>query len=147
MSTQKKVYLPPAKRKQEIKENGLSQEELNSENLFPTLCETGKAQWTGKTFKATIDDLIALEKLTAHEKAAQEEARKAMEGWARLSLNLTKEDYIRFNEKIETIDKIAKGMDNSWFYTPSHINYNSSKEKDDDEVSVSSVPEDDEDDE
>ena len=117
MSTQQK-YVVPIKRAQEIKEKGLSQEELTNEKLFPILCEAGKTAWTGKTFKTTIYDLIASEKLSAQEKAAQEEARKAMEGWARLSLTLTKDDCIRFNEKTEKTEQLAKEMQDPWYYNP-----------------------------
>lgn len=137
MSIQKK-YVAPIKRQQEIKELGLSKEELNSEKLFPTLTTTSNTPWQGKTFKATIDALIASEKLTEQEKAARMEAQKAMEGWVRLSLNLTKDDCIRFNTMTETHARLAKEMEDPWFYKPgSNIIYKS-YDKMDDVVSIQS---------
>ena len=129
MSTQK--YVAPIKRKQEIKEMGLSIEELNSEKLFPTLTTTSNTAWSGKTFKATIEALIASEKLTEQEKAAQAEAQKAMEGWQRLPLRLTKADCIRFNEMTEMNARHAKMMQDPWYYKPTPITY--MKYDDDDE--------------
>jgi len=102
---------------------GLSKEELDSEKLFPTLTTTSNTAWTGKTFKATIEALIASEKLTEQEKATQAEAQKAMEGWQRLSLNLTKADCIRFNEMTEKNARIAKMMQDPWYYKPTPITY------------------------
>ena len=113
-----KKYVAPAKRKVEHETNGLSQQELESEKLFPTLCEAGRTKWTGTTFKTTIDNLIASEKLTAQEKKAKEEALKAMEGWVRLSLKLTKADCLRFNELTERTARLAKEMEDPWYYNP-----------------------------
>ena len=117
-----KKYVAPAKRVIE-QAVGLSKEELESKKLFPTLCEAGRTEWKGRTFKATIDNLIASEKLTAQEKKVKEEARKAMEGWVRLSLKLTKEDCLRFNELTERTARLAKEMEDPWYYKPSPYKY------------------------
>jgi hypothetical protein len=137
MSTMKK-YIAPIKRKQLIQEEGLSKEELTSEKMFPTLCTTSNTPWQQKTFKATIDALIASEKLTAQEKAARMEAKKAMEGWVRLSLNLSKEDCIRFNTMTETNARIAKEMEDPWYYKPGSNTIYKSYDKEDDSVSIQS---------
>jgi hypothetical protein len=66
------------------------------------------------------------------------EAQKAMEGWVRLSLNLTKDDCIRFNTMTETHARLAKEMEDPWFYKPgSNIIYKS-YDKMDDVVSIQS---------
>jgi hypothetical protein len=115
-----KKYVAPAKRVLE-QAAGLTQEELDSQKLFPTLCEAGKAKWAGTTFKKTIENLIASEKLTAQEKKAKEEALKAMEGWVRLSLKLTKDDCLRFNELTEKTAQLAKLMEDPWYYNPQNV--------------------------
>jgi len=117
-----KKYVAPAKRVIE-QAAGLSKEDLESQKLFPTLCEAGRTEWKGRTFKATIDNLIASEKLTAQEKKVKEEALKAMEGWVRLSLKLTKEDCLRFNELTERTARLAKEMEDPWYYKPSPYKY------------------------
>jgi hypothetical protein len=132
-----KKYVAPAKRVVE-QAAGLSKDELESEKLFPTLCEAGRTTWTGRTFKTTIDNLIASEKLTAQEKKLKEEALKAMEGWVRLSLKLTKADCLRFNELTERTARLAKEMEDPWYYKPTPYKYYPN----DDEVSVLSFSED-----
>ena len=134
MNTAKKSYVAPAKRKQEIKEKGLSQDELNDEKLFPTLCAANSASWQGKTFKSTIESLIASEKLTQQEKIAREEARKLEEGWARVSLNLKRGDITRFNEMIETNKVIATMAEDPWYYKPTSNTVTPAYEKDADSV-------------
>jgi len=129
-----KKYVAPAKRKVE-QAAGLSQEELESQKLFPTLCEAGKAKWTGTTFKTTIENLIASEKLTAQEKKAKEEALKAMEGWVRLSLKLTKADCLRFNELTEKTAQLARLMEDPWYYNPqTTYKYNDNPDSDDESI-------------
>lgn len=85
----KKAYVPPHQRKQVVaeaaKEGKLN---LTDKEAFPTLGGAAvKKSWGGeKTFKQTIDDLIAYEKLSEAEKREREEAARAMEGWEVLYL-------------------------------------------------------------
>jgi hypothetical protein len=121
MNTQNKSYIPPSKRKEIINEQGVSQEDLNNQNLFPSLCEGGKDVWKGKSFKATIDTLIASEKLSEQEKIIREEKKKEMRRLTRLSLNITPEFIIRFNNMIEERERVIKLMNEFWIAMPTQI--------------------------
>lgn len=121
MNTQNKSYIPPSKRKEIINEQGVSQEDLNNQNLFPSLCEGGKDVWKGKSFKATIDTLIASEKLSEQEKIIREEKKKQMRRLTRLSLNITPEFIIRFNNMIEERERVIKLMNEFWIAMPTQI--------------------------
>jgi hypothetical protein len=121
MNTQNKSYIPPSKRKEIINEQGVSQEDLNDQNLFPSLCEGGKDVWKGKSFKATIDTLIASEKLSEQEKIIREEKKKEMRRLTRLSLNITPEFIIRFNNMIEERERVIKLMNEFWIAMPTQI--------------------------
>jgi hypothetical protein len=121
MNTQNKSYIPPSKRKEIINEQGFSQEDLNNQNLFPSLCEGGKDVWKGKSFKATIDTLIASEKLSEQEKIIREEKKKEMRRLTRLSLNITPEFIIRFNNMIEERERVIKLMNEFWIAMPTQI--------------------------
>jgi len=89
-------YIPPHLRKAAAEVEKKKPLDMNSRELFPTLC-TGPVQSTvttwdsKKSFKEKIDGLIALEAMTEREKQQREEAKRAMEGWATLSLKLTPE--------------------------------------------------------
>ncbi len=89
----KKAYVPPHQRKQvaaKAAEAALKDGKLNltDKEAFPALGGAAvKKSWGGeKTFKQTIDDLIAYERLSAAEKLEREEAARAMEGWEVLYL-------------------------------------------------------------
>jgi hypothetical protein len=73
--------------------------DLTSQELFPQLGEAKQSTWTGKSFKQTIHDLIAYEKMTEQERAQQMMREKAMSGWHILP-KFTHEWLLRFNEKM-----------------------------------------------
>ena len=73
--------------------------DLTSQELFPQLGEAKQSTWTGKSFKQTIHDLIAYEKMTEQERAQQVVREKAMSGWHILP-RVTHEWLLRFNEKM-----------------------------------------------
>ena len=77
----------------------LESTDLSSLELFPQLGEAKQSTWTGKSFKQTIDDLIAYEKLSEQEKNLKEMKATAMDGWHVLP-NVPREWVIKFNEKI-----------------------------------------------
>jgi len=94
MTTIKKTYVPPSKRAEVPKINDLSMNELNDTKLFPSLSEgpSPTNNWKGTTsFKQTIYNLIASEKMTQQERAIAEEKRLAMDGWASIPLKPTPE--------------------------------------------------------
>ena len=103
MSAQKKTYVAPAKRKEIIQEKGLSKDDLDSQKLFPTLCEAGKNPWKGKSFKATVDDMIASEK----DKDALEASKAEMDEWVHLPAIRTREDYIRYRQQKEAQKNVS----------------------------------------
>lgn len=89
----------------------LEKKDLTSQELFPQLGEAKQTSWTGKSFKQTIEDLIAFEKLTEQEKAQQELRTKAMSGWHVLP-KVNYEWLLNFNEKmIELNNGPMKDMD------------------------------------
>ena len=140
MSTQNKNYLPPSKRKEIINEQGVSQEDLTNENLFPSLCEGEKSTWKGKSFKTTIDKLIASEKLSEQEKILAEEEKRKKKEWTHLSLNITNEFVNRFNTMIEEREKVIKLMNEFWVPMPTQtykMNNRNNNETDDKLSSVS----------
>lgn len=73
--------------------------DLTSQELFPQLGEAKQSSWTGKSFKQTIEELIAYEKLSEQEKAQQELRAKAMSGWHILP-KVNYEWLLNFNEKM-----------------------------------------------
>lgn len=115
MSTQKKTYVPPAKRKEVPKAADLSMEELNDAKLFPTLKEgpTLQSKWNkqGPSFKQTIDNLIAAEKMSEQEKAAAEERRQANDGWIRFPAKPTHEMYKRYIRNMEKLKEMAANQE------------------------------------
>ena len=95
-----KLYIRPQLRKKQEAENP----DFNSDHAFPTLGVSIVKAWNTdkKSFKQKIEDLIAFEKMTEHEKELRAEEKKAMEGWEVLKLPMTRERLIAFNEKILT---------------------------------------------
>jgi len=77
----------------------LETKDLISQELFPQLGEAKQTTWTGKSFKQTIEDLIAFEKLTEQEKAQQDLRTKAMSGWHVLP-KVNYEWLLNFNQKM-----------------------------------------------
>jgi hypothetical protein len=77
----------------------LETKDLTSQELFPQLGEAKQSTWTGKSFKQTIEDLIAYEKLSEQEKDQQELRAKAMSGWHVLP-KVTHDWLLNFNEKM-----------------------------------------------
>ena len=73
--------------------------DLTNQVLFPQLSDAKQSTWTGKSFKQTIEDLIAYEKLSEQERAQQELRAKAMSGWHVLP-KVTHEWLLNFNEKM-----------------------------------------------
>jgi hypothetical protein len=153
MST-KKTYVPPAKRQASpppVKD--LSTTELNDTKLFPSLKEgpTVSSKWIGTTFKEKIDNLIASEKMSEQEKAANEEQRRINEGWVRFPSKPTEEMYLRYKITMRKIkndaahnELMAYGyysfgtyyIDGVAYYGPSYIE----AEEDDDEYNFQGEP-------
>jgi hypothetical protein len=92
------VYIRPQIRKKQEEEHP----DVTNVTSFPTLGNPGERVWDKgkKSFKATIDSLIAFEKLSEQEKAARAEEQRVMEGWHVLKLPMTCERLIAFNENI-----------------------------------------------
>ena len=114
MNTSKKTYVPPAKRQEAPKIADLSVTEMNDTKLFPTLKEGPKAvnKWNGsKTFKQTIDNLIATEKMSEQEKAAAEERRQANAGWVRFPTKPTPEMIHRYKNSLQKIKDDAANQE------------------------------------
>jgi len=89
-------YVPPHLRKAVAEAEKKKPIDMNSRELFPTLCtapvQSVMTTWDSKkSFKEKIDGLIALEAMTEREKQLREEAKRAMEGWVTLPLKLTPE--------------------------------------------------------
>lgn len=110
-------YIPPSLRTQTIAEESF---DATSTNAFPTLgtVPSQTKTWGNKTsFKKTIDNLIAYEKLTEQEKFAEAERVKIMEGWNVRSLSLTKERMADYHDKIMERDvELKKAYDEGGFY-------------------------------
>lgn len=83
------AYVPPSMRAaaaaKAAAEEAKKPLNFKSETLFPSLggaAVAPKGAWASKTnFKQKVEDLIEKDKQTAEEKAAAEEASRAMEGW------------------------------------------------------------------
>jgi TolA-binding protein len=71
--------------------------------------------------EASIDTLIASEKLSEQEKIIREEKKKEMRRLTRLSLNITPEFIIRFNNMIEERERVIKLMNEFWIAMPTQI--------------------------
>jgi len=113
MST-KKTYVPPAKRQSSPPPPAdLSTSELNDTKLFPTLKEGPKpvSKWSGTTFKQTIDNLIASEKMSEQEKAEAEEIRRKNDGWVRFPSKPTPEMYRRYEANMQKIKNDAANQE------------------------------------
>jgi hypothetical protein len=96
----------------------LQSADLTSQVLFPQLGEAKQTSWTGKSFKQTIEELIAYEKLSEQEKAQQELRAKAMSGWHVLP-KVNYEWLLNFNEKmIELNNGPIRDMD---VYQPKNV--------------------------
>ena len=77
--------------------------DIASATMFPTLAGQKKAAntWEGPvSFKQKIDDLIAFEARSELEKEAEEEARRALEGFVRLPLRITPEFIKKYNDTL-----------------------------------------------
>jgi hypothetical protein len=83
------AYVPPSMRAavaaRAAAEEAKKPLNFKSESLFPSLggaAVAPKGAWASKTnFKQKVEELIEKDKQTAEEKAAAEEASRAMEGW------------------------------------------------------------------
>ena len=110
-------YVPPSMRKQVV-----PQEVFDASNkiAFPSLGSNTVEvkKWGVKTsFKKTIDNLIAYEKLTEQEKRAEAELAKTMEGWSILPLEMTTERMIELhNRNMEREVELRKAYEDGGFY-------------------------------
>jgi len=108
----------------------LETKDLMSQDLFPQLGEAKQSSWTGKSFKQTIEDLIAYEKLTEQERTQQELRAKAMSGWHVLP-KVTHEWLLNFNEKMIELNGPMKDMD---VYVPRNTTIKVYADSDDESV-------------
>lgn len=121
------AYVPPSMRTavaaRQAVEDAKKPLNFKSEALFPSLgsaTTSPKGAWASKTnFKKKVEDLIEKDKQTAEERAAEEEARKAMEGWEVLRIpQMTAaygevwDNYVRFhnNEGKRLMEQVELGL-------------------------------------
>jgi len=114
-------YIPPSRRAE------ISSKEVNTQSidasdttLFPSLGmnKVSSKTWGSKaSYKTTIHNLIAYEKLTEQEKNVEAERAKTMEGWSVLYLELTKERLNEIHDKnMEREEELENVYQDGGFY-------------------------------
>ena len=110
-------YIPPSLRKETVSTESL---DASNKDLFPSLGKISgpsKIWGTKASYKTTIHNLIAYEKLTEQEKIAEAERAKSMEGWTVLSLALTKERLNEIhNKNMEKEEELENVYQDGGFY-------------------------------
>jgi hypothetical protein len=99
-----KSYVPPSKRHAKV-EKVIN---LKDEKEFPTFGTVSNKKWEGKSFKNTIDDLIALDKQTLAQRKAIQEAQEAKQGWTTIVLPKTASEFKKISERLYECEKESK---------------------------------------
>ena len=101
-----KTYVPPAKRHAKVEK----EVNLKDEKEFPTFGAVTNKKWEGKSFKNTIDELIALDKQTMAQRKAIQEAQEAKQGWTTIVLPKTVTEFKKISDRLYECDKEAKNV-------------------------------------